>query len=183
MKRFAKIVGILLLAWIIYRPVTHFLCLPSAARASWVEPLATTGTGYRQKELFTGGEDVRKVYDDLDPVFAASEQKRKLYATFKSGRGKVGLLRKYSTVEAQPILAWVLVQDGRVTYVKDCSRDGGAPPWAVYKRAPLDFKLGFMREGAFVEGEPSSTNSPVLVFQIRVHNVLESRQIDNEYFF
>lgn len=184
MKRFAQVVGILLVAWIIYRPVTHFACLPRAVRASWVEPLATTGTAYRfAQELFTGGEDARKVHGENKAVFVASEQKRKFYATFKSGTGKAGLLRRYSTVESKPILAWVLVQDGKITYVEDCSRDGGAPPWAVYNRVPLDFKLGFMCEGRFVEGEPASTDSPVIVFQIRVPNVRASRQIDTEYFF
>jgi hypothetical protein len=183
MKRFAKIVGILLLAWIIYRPVTHFLCVPSAVRASWVEPLATTGTRfYHQRELFTGGEEALKVWDELEPVFSANDQKRKLFATVKSGVGSRGLLRRYSTVEGRPILAWVLVQDGRITFVKDCSRDGGAPPWAVYKRVPLDFSLGFMRENKFVEGEPSPADSPVIVFQIQVHNLLDSQQIDTEYF-
>ncbi|MEA3189093.1 MAG: hypothetical protein QOD99_2923 [Chthoniobacter sp.] len=184
MKRGAKIIGLLLLLWIIYRPVTHFFCLPGAVRSSWVEPLATAGTGYRhQDELFTGGEEARKVYDNAEPVFKASDQKRRLFATLNAGKGSMGLFRRYSTVEGDPIFEWLLVQDGKLTYVRDSSRDDGARPWAIHVSTPLDFKLGFMQHSKFIEGEPSPTDSPVIVFRLKVPNRLVSRQMDEHYFY
>jgi|GEM_PF-4457213 len=182
-KRFAEIAGIVLVLGIAYRPVVHYLSLPRAVFSSWVEPLATTGTRYRQRELFTGGEDARKLYEDLDPVFKANEQKRRLFATLNSGRGKMGLLRQYSTVEGRPIREWLLVQNGMLTEVKDSSRDGGAPPWAIYRRVPLACRMGFMRDGKFTEGEPSTNDSPVIVFQLQYRNVPQDQQFDAHYFF
>jgi hypothetical protein len=186
MKRLAQVVGTLLLLWVIYRPVTHFFCLPSAVRASWVEPLATAGTRWRHpSELPTHGEDARKVYrdEDAEVVFKASEQKRRFFAALKAAKGNMGLLRRYSTVEGDPIAEWLLVQDGRLTVVHDSSRDDGAPPWAVYVSAPLEFKLGFMRAHNFVEGEPSATDSPVIVFHFKVPNRGGGRYLDDVYFY
>jgi hypothetical protein len=181
MKRLAQIIGVLFLIWIIYRPITHFFCVPLVVHSSWVEPLATEGTGYRHNaELFTGGEDVRKLYDktEIEPVFRASEQKRRLFETLRVSKGSLGLFRRYSSVEGDPILDWLIVQDGRLTYVHDSSRDGGAPPWAVYVCTPLDFKLGFMRKDEFVEGEPTTTDSPIIVFQFK-----EPNRLDRRYFY
>jgi hypothetical protein len=160
------------------------LCLPRAVHSSWVERLATTGTGYAGiRELFPGGEDAHRAYPNAEAVFKASEQKRRFFKLLTAGRGRMGLFRRFSTVEGDPISEWLLVEDGKLTYVHDSSRDAGAKPWAVYVWSPVEFAVGFMREHNFVEGEPASTDSPVLVYQLRVPNVLDRRQIDSRYFY
>ena len=124
----------------------------------------------RGGEIFTGGENVRVQYGaKLDPIYKASEQKRKIYATFKAGKGKMGLSRRLSTAEGQPIFDWLLVQDGKITCVEDDSRDNGAFPWDVSTHTPLEFKVGFFRGHKFVEGDPSPTDSPIIVFQMLIH--------------
>ena len=121
-------------------------------------------------EIYTSGKDARELYGaSLDPIYKASELKRRFYATLKASKGKMGLSRQYSTAEGQPIFDWLLVQDGKLTYVNDSSGDGGAPPWAVSICTPLEFKLGFFREHKFVEGEPSATDSPIIVFEMLIH--------------
>ena len=181
MKTFGKVIGVLLLLWIIYRPVTHFFCLPWAVHSSWVEPVRRAmdfgfpGGG----EIFTGGMKVREQYGArLDPIYKASEMKQRFYATLKARKGKMGLSRRLSTAEGQPIFDWLLVQDGKLTYVKDSSGDNGAPPWAVSTHTPLEFKLGFFRSHKFVEGEPTSTDSPIIVFQMLIH-----KYGDKDYFY
>lgn len=172
MKRFGKFAGVLLLLWIIYRPITHFFCLPWAVHASWVKPVRNPSTlGFAgHGEIYTSGKGARELYGTtLNPIYEASELKRRFYAILKAGKGKMGLSRRYSTVEGSPIFEWLLVQDGKLSFVEDTSNDGGAPPWAVSIYAPLEFKLGFFREHKFVEGEPAATDSPIIVFQMLIH--------------
>ena len=180
--RILSVVVVLVIA-IVYRPVIHYLSLPRAVRASWVEPLSTLGTSYYTGPRELHMDEGSRKLGEYEYVFKANEQKRRLYAVLKSRNGRMGLRQRYATIEGRLIVAWLLVQNGNLIYVHDSSRDGGAPPWSVSSRTPLEIKLGLMRYDEFVEGEPSSADSPVIVFQLKVHNLLESRQIDDVYFY
>jgi len=119
----------------------------------------------------------------LNLVFKANDQKRKLYTMYTTGKGEYGLSRQYSTVEADPIETWLLVQDSKVTFIKDSSHDGGAPPYAIHTRTPLKIKLGYLHDRKFIEGEPASTDSPVIVFKLIDPKTDESLQIYGDYFY
>src|ERR1019366_4361286 len=124
-------------------PVARWIVTPSAVRASWVAPLADAAWFRSDPELPTFGRPPEELYQHFDAVLEANDQKRRLFRAAQSGQGKFGLFRRYSTVEGRPILTWLLVEDGRVTYVHDHTDDGGAPATAVDTHTPKTVKLGF----------------------------------------
>jgi hypothetical protein len=158
----------LVAALLLYRPVARWIVTPSAVRASWVEPVADARYFGFHAELPTFGEDPHKAYEHFDAVLQANEQKRRLYRAAQDHKGKFGLFRRYSTVEGDPIFTWLLVEDGRVTYVHDHTRDGGAAATAVDTHTPKTFKLGFMRDHKFIEGDPTPNDSQKVVLELDI---------------
>ena len=151
---------------ILYRPVVRWIVTPSAVRASWVEPLADASYFRTRPELPTFGRPPEELYQHFDTVLEANDQKRRLFHAAQSGQGKVGLFRRYSTVEGRPILTWLLVDGSRVTYVHDHTGDGGAPATAVDTQTTKTVKLGFLSDRKFIEGEPGTNDSQKIVLEL-----------------
>lgn len=168
-----KYIGIFCVAAILIvivdRIGARWFAAPEVTRAPWVETLATLGTReWRQRELPPWDQFSREDYTDFDALLNANNQKKKLYEMFKSGKGCFGLKRRYSTVEGDWIYEWLIVEDGNMTVIQDSTRDGGFSPSAVYIYVPKTVLTGFYKNGEFVEGEPSSEDSPIRVVQLDV---------------
>jgi hypothetical protein len=159
------IVSILTIVFL-YRSVARWIVTPSAVRASWVEPLADASYFRSRPELPTFGRPPEELYQHFDTVREANDQKRRLFRAAQSGQGKVGLLRRYSTVEGRPIRTWLLEDGGRVTYVHDHTGDEGAPATAVDTHTPKNMKLGFLSDRKFLEGEPGTNDSQKVVLEL-----------------
>lgn len=166
----AALVAATALNKLVYRPIAKWVVTPSETRAPWVEALATYKTG------FDGISEIQPL-DRASPVFRemhmeaildANEQKRRLWTTYKSGQGRYGVLRRYSTVEGAFIYTWLLAEDGRLRYIHDRTRDGGAAATAVDTYTPISARMGFMRDEKFIEGEPAAEDSPILVIQLDI---------------
>ena len=158
----AIVIGILLLLFFLYRPVAKWMVMPAETRASWVEPLATVGTGLHSQNEYS----TIRSFDDPAIIAKANEQKRRLLAIHALGKGKYGLFMRYCTIEGDWIYIWLLAEDGKLRYVHDHTRDMGSPPTAVDTYTSQSARLGFMRKGKFVEGEPGPKDSLVLVIQL-----------------
>ena len=169
MKRTEIIIGILVVIFIAYRPVVKWFSMPSVTRADWVESLATLGIGAaRANELPPWDGHSQENQRDYSAIVKANDQKRHLMEVFNSGKGHYGLLQRYSTVEGQPIYSWLIVEDGKMKFIEDCTRDGGAPPTAIHVSTPKSVRVGFYRNGKFIESTPSSQDSPVRIIQLDI---------------
>ena len=165
----ALAIGVLILAFVLYRPIAKWAVMPSDTHASWVEPLATEGTGLcRVSELWPASFQLPEMQERYSPLIKANEQKRHLLATYFAGKGRYGLFRRYSTVEGAWIYTWLLVKDGHLRYVHDHTRDGGAPATAVDTSIPKSVRVGFLRDGEFVEGAPGPKDSPIVVIELDI---------------
>lgn len=143
--------------------------MPAETRASWVHPLATSETGlYSVRELPRSKVQHPTMDDRYSSLEEANEQKRDFISTYYSGEGKSGLLRRYSTVEGARIYSWLLVDEGKLKYVKDSTRDGGAAATAVDSYVPKALRVGFLKDGKFIEGEPSANDSIVIVIELDI---------------
>ncbi len=160
-RRGVIVVGSFLLAWLLYRPVIHFFCIPWATYASWVDEHYDRGLLFDQHLPDDFAQSIRQT-PGMPMIEESNRQKRKLYEMFKSGNGHYGLYRRLSTVEGDPIYDWLIVENGKMFYIEDASHDDGAPPWHITKRAINAVHLGFLRSGKFNEGQPGPTDSPVL---------------------
>lgn len=170
MKSLAIKIGVLIIAFAIYRPIARWWVTPPETRAVWVEPLATWGHIAETSPLDPIRQE--KVYL---AVSKSNEQKHRLWEVFTSGKGHYGLATRYSTVEGAWIYTWLLAEDGKLRYVHDHTRDGGgmgttylAPGTGVDIYAVRNARLGFLREGNFIEGQPGHDNSPILVLEIDI---------------
>ena len=163
-------IGTLLLAFVVYRPIAKWAITPSDTRAAWVEPIATFGTGLHGQVELPPFDRQPPVYGEMYSAIAikANEQKRRLWTTYTSGSGRYGLFHRYSTVEGAWIYQWLLAEDGRLRFIRDTTRDGGAPATAVHSYVPTKAGIGFLRDGTFIEGEPGPEDSPILVIQMDI---------------
>jgi len=170
-----RVLIIAIVIFFLFRPVIHSLLLPWAIRTTPTEQLSYKFPARR--ELFTGGQNPKDVYGDFyREIDIENNKKRNVYRAYISQNGKTGLSRSYSTVEGRPIFTWLLIDNGKARFISDSSNDGGAPPWAINEFVPQTIKLGFFREGNFIEGEPSATDSPLIVLQV------EKTDMFSEYF-
>jgi hypothetical protein len=157
-----------ILVLLFYKPVKRLVTTPSAVHASWVEAHRPNPVG-RVRELgVIDGKTVKEQYGDslVDAIEHVNEQKRRLYAAYRKGEGKMGLSFRYSTVEGDPIFTWLLVEDGIARFIKDSTRDVWGSAEGVAIHALKTMRLGFMQKGRFVEGEPTPADSPVIVLEL-----------------
>ena len=161
------VIGSIVLALLLYKPVKRLMMTPFAVHSSWVEPHRKSPFG-RVRELgVADDETARGKYGDgvVDGIEQVNAQKRRLFAIYQKGQGKMGISCRYSTVEGDPIFTWLLVEDGNARFVDDDTYD----TWGSRKVAthPLkSMRLGFTRDGKFVEGEPAPADSPVIVIEL-----------------
>lgn len=158
----------IVLALLLYKPVKRLAMTPLAVHSSWVEPHRKNPFGQRWGELEVGdGKTAREYYGDnaVDAIEPMNEQKRRLFATYRKGQGKMGISHRYGTVEGDPIFTWLLVENGSARFVEDDTHDTwGSRTVATHTLKGI--RLGFMRDGKFVEGEPAATDSPIVVLEL-----------------
>ena len=167
MKR-AVAIAILIAAFVVYRPIARWAVTPSETRAPWVEQLATIGSGFHGHAECSPSLLLdpfsRESYGPI--IVASNEQKRRLWEIYTSKKGRYGLASRYSTVEGAWIYNWLLVEDGKLRFIHDHTRDGGAPATAVETYTLKGARLGFLSDSKFIEGQPGADDSPILVFEL-----------------
>lgn len=165
--------GGILLALFLYKPAKRVAMTPLAVHASWVEPLRESRLGRRSVLGMSDDKTAREYWGDemVDDIERVNEQKRRLFATWQSGRGKMGLSCRFSTVEGDPIFVWVLVENGSARFIQDDMQDAWRSSAGVETLTAKAMRLGFYREGKFVEGEPGPRDSPIIVLELGTRGV------------
>lgn len=165
--RIRHVFALVLIVFFIYRPVVKWIVSPWDTRASWVEPLATFGSGVHSNPEFPPFARLRPgMEEEQKLILKSNKQKLKVIETFKAGKGRYGVLQRHSTVEGAWIYTWLIANEGKLTYIRDTTRDGGAPPWSVHSYPVKSFRIGHIEKSKFVEGIPTETDSPMIVLEL-----------------
>jgi hypothetical protein len=119
--------------------------IPSEVHESWVEPLNLRGS-FKEKEL--------PEYQDL---LRRDNDRRKLFLKiYQAGKGRAGLTHGGGTMEGDPIVEWIMVDDGKLLLIEDATRDRYAGFPGVFKFSPTNAALGYFQNNKFIEHDPGT---------------------------
>ena len=120
MKRIEKLAALAIVVLLLFRGfIVRILLIPWRVHWSWVEEMPS------RRDLATSNQKMFKAYQ-----------------TYRTGKGKYGLERRSSSTEGTPIVTWILIEDGRVTFVDDGSRELFP---IIHIRRPASLEIGFYR--------------------------------------
>ena len=164
------VVGLILLMANHGKPILRKLFLPGRVHAEWVDDLVTNSS------LFTGWPEFTEEMSSTnfgngipELVRKANEQKRVFVQTFKSGAGQMGLRVVCNTVEGDPIQTWVLVDQGRLEWFRDVTRDRFSGSWlGISHRQISNLTVGYFKNSEFIADEPDASESVVIVLRLNV---------------
>jgi hypothetical protein len=113
--------------------IVRVLIIPWRVHSSWVEEMPRVQRGLAESESRSAARQ---------DIAASNEKIFEAYHVFRAGKGKYGLKRQASTTEGTPLVYWILVEDGRVTFIHDASRE--LLPFVRTQR-PDSLQIGFYR--------------------------------------
>ena len=144
----------------------RLVLIPPYAYSSWVEDIAAPALFFHEgiSSMTLAQVDAKFGPQRAAELRRTNEQKRKFYATWKSGNGRYGLRRSYSTVEGDRIVEWWLVRNGVITLVHDATRDEYGR-WPGVERHHPGVKIGVLGPQGFVEGDPGPDSAAIIVLR------------------
>jgi hypothetical protein len=131
--------------------IVRLVMIPWKVHMSWVEN-AVPHHKYRHVDLDKFRDQITPEHRDF--IEQANKQKVNLYETYKSGKGKFGLKYRTGTVEGDPIVNWIIVEDAKLSIIHDSTRDswGTFPGMRIYQ--PADLAIGYFKGTNFIEELP-----------------------------